>query len=205
MKLTQVSNLILFTLVLSLSALGCRSKSGYITKLPDSSAPTAGTTEATPGKPVANEGDKLKSDNVAGNAISDPDLRKDWPRDREIFKSDTVHFALDSSVIRDEEKPKLAAVADYIKAHGSDALEIDGHCDQRGTEEYNRALGERRALALREELVRLGIEASRIDTVSYGEDRPVDPANNDAAYAKNRRGEFVLEKHPTLVGLNSPQ
>jgi peptidoglycan-associated lipoprotein len=108
-------------------------------------------------------------------------------------------------VIRSEEKPKLAAVAEYIKAHGSDALEIDGHCDQRGTEEYNRSLGERRALALREELVRLGVEASRVDTVSFGEDRPVDPAHNDAAYAKNRRGEFVLEKHPTLVGLNSPQ
>jgi peptidoglycan-associated lipoprotein len=204
MKLTQFSNLTLFTLTLSLLTLGCRSKSGYITKLPDSSAPAAHTTETTPGKPATDDDNKVKSDNLAGNALSDPDLRKDWPRDREIFKSDTVHFDLDSSAIRNEEKPKLAAVAEYIKAHGSDALEIDGHCDQRGTEEYNRALGERRALALREELVRLGVEASRVDTVSFGEDRPVDPAHNDAAYAKNRRGEFVLEKHPTLVGLNSP-
>jgi peptidoglycan-associated lipoprotein len=205
MKVTQSSNLILFALTLSIATFGCRSKSGYITKLPDSSAPTAHTTDATPGKPVIDEGSKVNSGDVAGNGITDPDLRKDWPRDREIFKTDTVHFDLDSSVIRSEEKPKLAAVAEYIKAHGSDALEIDGHCDQRGTEEYNRSLGERRALALREELVRLGVEASRVDTVSFGEDRPVDPAHNDAAYAKNRRGEFVLEKHPTLVGLNSPQ
>ena len=192
MKLTQVSNLILFTLVLSLSALGCRSKSGYITKLPDSSAPTAGTTEATHGKPVANEGDKLKSDNVAGNAISYPDLRKDWPRDREIFKSDTVHFDYDSSVVKSGEKSKVAAVASYLKANTADAVEIEGHCDERGTEEYNRSLGERRAQALRELLVASGISADRVHTVSFGKDKPAKDGHNEAAWSKNRRSEFIL-------------
>ena len=83
-------------------------------------------------------------------------------------------------------------------------VEIEGHCDVRGTEEYNRSLGERRALALREELIRLGIEASRVDTISYGEDRPAVAGNDEAAYRKNRRAEFVLEKHQNLVGLDSP-
>jgi peptidoglycan-associated lipoprotein len=107
-------------------------------------------------------------------------------------------------VIKSDEKAKVAAVADYIKAHPMDALEIEGHCDARGTEEYNRSLGERRALALREELIRLGVEASRVDTVSYGEDKPADLGHDEAAYRKNRRGEFVLEKHQTLAGLTTP-
>ena len=136
--------------------------------------------------------------------ITDPNVRKDWPRDREIFKSDTVHFDFDSSVIKSDENAKVSAVADYLKANGQDAVEIEGHCDVRGTEEYNRSLGERRALAVREELIRLGVDASRVDTVSFGEDRPADPGRDESAYRKNRRGEFVLEKHQTLVGLNSP-
>ena len=71
-------------------------------------------------------------------------------------------------------------------------LLIEGHCDERGTEEYNRSLGERRALAVREYLVRLGIQASRIRTISYGFDRPVDNGHNEAAWSKNRRDEFIV-------------
>ena len=143
----------------------------------------------------------VSSSNINSLAITDPNLRKDWPRDRTIFEADTVHFDYDSTVIKDSEKTKLSAVADYLKEHNSDALEIEGYCDERGTEEYNRSLGERRALALREELVRLGLDPSRVDTVSFGEDRPADPGHNETAYKKNRRGEFVLEKHQTLAGL----
>ena len=71
-------------------------------------------------------------------------------------------------------------------------LLIDGHCDERGTEEYNRALGSRRALAVRKVLVEYGISPDRIRTRSWGEDKPVDPAHNEAAWAKNRRAEFIL-------------
>ena len=73
---------------------------------------------------------------------------------------------------------------------------MDGHCDERGTEEYNRSLGERRALALREQLVGLGIDPALIDTVSYGKDRPVAPGHDESAWKQNRRGEFLLEEHP---------
>src|SRR5262249_19328595 len=101
-----------------------------------------------------------------------------------------------SSVVRPGEKSKISAVADYLKSNQMTAVEIEGNCDERGTEEYNRSLGERRALALREQLIGLGIDASRVDTVSYGKDRPADPGHDEAAWKQNRRGEFVLETPP---------
>jgi len=209
MKLIKLSNVILFGCVLPILAIGCKTKSIGVTPLSGGSATGNGKTqiaEPGPGKSVIDEGNKPNSaaGEIGSNAITDPNIRKDWPRDREIFKTDTVHFDYDSSVIKADEKTKVAAVAEYIKAHLGDAIEIEGHCDIRGTEEYNRSLGERRALALREELIQLGVEASRIDTVSYGEDRPVDTGHDDAAYKKNRRGEFLLEKHQTLAGLTGP-
>jgi len=112
------------------------------------------------------------------------------------LKADTVHFDYDSSVVKAGEKPKVEAVADYLKGNRSSAVKIEGHCDERGTEEYNRALGERRALALREELARLGIDPGRVDTISYGKDRPVDTGRDESAHRKNRRGEFVVLTPP---------
>jgi peptidoglycan-associated lipoprotein len=208
MKLSNRSNLLLFGSLLTIAAVGCKTNRLGTTPLPG--AGTSNLADAGPGKSLIDDGnkattsDKAGSEDVASVALSDPNKRKDWPRDHEIFKSDTVHFDFDSSVITEAEKPKVAAVADYIKSHPLDALEIEGHCDVRGTEEYNRALGEHRALALREELIRLGIDPARVDTVSFGEDRPIDPGHDESAYKKNRRGEFVLEKHQNLVGLNSP-
>jgi peptidoglycan-associated lipoprotein len=208
MKLIKISNVILFGCILPILAIGCKTKSVGLTPLPSSSAAGSGTQAAKPGPGESLSDGSNKAGSAVGelgsNPISDPNLRKDWPRDREIFKSDTVHFDYDSSVIKADDKAKVAAVAEYIKSHASDALEIEGHCDVRGTEEYNRSLGERRALALRDELIQLGVEASRIDTVSFGEDRPVDTGHDEAAYKKNRRGEFLLEKHQTLAGLTSP-
>jgi peptidoglycan-associated lipoprotein len=206
MKLSKLSTVILIGLTLTLSAVGCKKKGVAVTPLPDAGR-TGQAAEAAPAKPLIDDGSKLASEQVGtadSTQMTDPNLRKDWPRDREIFKSDTVHFDYDSSVIKTDDKSKVAAVADYLKGNRQDAVEIEGHCDARGTEEYNRSLGERRALALREELIRLGIEPSRVDTVSYGEDRPVDPGHDEGAYRKNRRGEFVLEKHQTLLGFNSP-
>ena len=206
MKLIKISNVILFGLVLTLPTVGCKKKYAGVTPLPGPGAQTgtASATDTGPGKALIDDGLKPASDNLSSTAITDPDKRKDWPRDHEVFKSDTVHFDYDSSSLKSDDKSKVAAVADYLKGSGQDAVEIEGHCDARGTEEYNRSLGERRALALREELIRLGVDPSRVDTVTYGEDRPVDPGQNESAYRQNRRGEFVLEKHQTLVGLNGP-
>jgi peptidoglycan-associated lipoprotein len=103
-----------------------------------------------------------------------------------------VLFAFDSAKISSKEATKLPAVAQYMKANPDKTLVIEGHCDERGTAEYNRALGERRAQAAREELVKLGVPASRTTTVSFGKDKPADPGHDDAAWAKDRRCEFVI-------------
>src|SRR5205823_2380106 len=102
------------------------------------------------------------------------DLHANWIADPDRFKEQTVHFAYDSSVVRKEDRAKVAVVADYLKGNPQTAVRAEGNCDERGTEEYNRSLGERRALAAREELIRLGVAADRVDTISYGEDKPVD-------------------------------
>jgi len=110
--------------------------------------------------------------------------------DREKLAAYTVHFKFDSAVVEDGEQAHVASVAEALKADSLAQLLIEGHCDERGTGEYNRSLGERRALVLRERLAKLGVDASRIRTISYGKDQPVDPGHNEAAWAKNRRGQF---------------
>lgn len=102
-----------------------------------------------------------------------------------------VYFDYDSAKIKPGEMAKLQAVADALQGNSKKLL-VEGHCDERGTAEYNRALGERRAQAARSELIRLGVDASRISTISYGKDRPIEPLHNDEAWSKNRRDEFVI-------------
>ena len=102
-----------------------------------------------------------------------------------------VLFEYDSARIKPSEASKLDAVAAFMKSN-SGKLVIEGHCDERGTAEYNRALGERRALAAREELGKLGVDSSRMSTISYGKDRPSDMGHDESAWAKNRRCEFVV-------------
>jgi peptidoglycan-associated lipoprotein len=197
----------------TVAASGCKKKPYNVTPLPNAGAKTGGPGITGPGqgKPI-DSGSPINSGNPAVGETTTPSTttttkpgegipqnftdRSQWPRNEEIFKSDTVHFDFDSSVVKAGEKSKVEAVADYLKSNASNAVEIQGHCDERGTEEYNRSLGERRALALREELVRLGIEPNRIDTISYGKDRPEDPGHDDAAWQKNRRGVFILLTPP---------
>jgi outer membrane protein OmpA-like peptidoglycan-associated protein len=104
-----------------------------------------------------------------------------------------VFFAYDSPAIGDAEKPKIETLAKYLKENASYAIQVEGHCDERGNDEYNRGLGEKRALAVREYLGNLGIADSRIDTVSYGRERPaIADATSEDQHAKNRRCEFVI-------------
>ena len=190
MKLTISAKFLAFGLILSIGAVGCKKTPVGETKIPDYKKNQVG--DVPPGGPLNPD----QPGGPGGIPMSDPDKRKDWPRNAEIFQHNTVHFDYDSTVIKASEKPKVAEVADYMKGHPENGLEVDGHCDERGTEEYNRALGERRALALREELAKLGVDPMKIDTQTFGKDRPVDTANTDAAHAKNRRGEFLLETPP---------
>ena len=119
----------------------------------------------------------------------------DMNQDRATLAANMVHFKFDSSVVVDNEQANVSAVAAFMSGDAAAKLLIEGHCDERGTEEYNRSLGERRALALREALAKLGVDPSRIRTISYGKDRPADPGHDESAWAKNRRDDFVL-LHP---------
>jgi peptidoglycan-associated lipoprotein len=103
-----------------------------------------------------------------------------------------VFFALDSADIDPAGKAVLDANAPLLKRYASWVVTIEGHCDERGTAEYNLALGERRALAARAYLVSLGIPADRLRTVSYGKEFPFDPGHDDGAWGKNRRAHFVI-------------
>ena len=86
----------------------------------------------------------------------------------------------------------MGAVAEALSNNPENKILVEGHCDERGTEEYNRALGERRALSIRDILVEKGISPDRIRTMTFGEDRPADPSLSETTYRLNRRGEFVL-------------
>ena len=103
-----------------------------------------------------------------------------------------VFFGYDSWTITEEGRQSLTQDAQWIKANAGALVKIEGHCDERGTPEYNLALGERRAIAARAYLVSLGIPESRLRTVSYGKEFPFDPGHDEAAYAKNRRAHFVI-------------
>ncbi len=117
------------------------------------------------------------------------------PTVREIaFKPETdletIRFEFDKSSITEEARATLEQNAEIIKENPDVIVQIEGHCDERGTNEYNIALGQRRASATRDYLIELGVLAGRLATISYGEERPIDAAHNDEAWAKNRRAQF---------------
>jgi peptidoglycan-associated lipoprotein len=193
MKLTKFSSLMAVALMLGA---GCAHKTPPVTDLGKSGG---GKTGSGPGSGLTAENSGATgstNDNITSTGIPAGPGHEGWTKDPDMFKADTVHFDYDSSVVRADEKSKVAAVADYLKSNSANAVEIQGNCDERGTDEYNRSLGERRALALREEMVRLGIDPNRVDTISFGRDHPVDTGHTEAAHKKNRRGDFVLLTPP---------
>jgi peptidoglycan-associated lipoprotein len=108
------------------------------------------------------------------------------------FESELVHFAFDRSEIQGGSKSVLARKANFLRRFGNVRIQIEGHCDDRGSIQYNLALGDRRANSAKTYLVALGIAANRISTISFGEERPMARASNEAAWAKNRRAKFVV-------------
>jgi len=111
----------------------------------------------------------------------------------EQFQNEDVLYAYDSSSLDATAQSVLRAKAEYLKERQGAAVLIEGHCDERGTNEYNLALGERRAASAKAFLVDLGIDGARLSTTSYGEERPMDTGHDEAAWAKNRRAHFVLK------------
>lgn len=106
---------------------------------------------------------------------------------------DRVFFDTDSSTVREDGRQTLNRQAEWLKKYGNYQITIEGHCDERGTREYNLALGERRANAARQYLIAQGIPAARLKTVSYGKERPDPVGSDEAAWARNRRAVTALE------------
>ena len=104
---------------------------------------------------------------------------------------ETVYFSYDQWSIREDQKSALLKNADWLKANPQIRVRLEGNCDQRGTAEYNLALGQKRADAVKSFLEGLGISRNRLETISYGFERPAERGQNEAAFAKNRRVEFV--------------
>ena len=181
------------TLIAAVAGLGCHKRPSAMTPLPGRMGEKT-PPEPAPGELIASGSQPLPGETPAGFPTGPG--HPNWNEDPNAFKSDTVHFDFDSAVVKASEKSRVAAVGSYLKANADAAVKIEGHCDERGTSEYNRALGERRALALREDLIRSGIDPTRVDTISYGNDRPVDAGHDESAWKKNRRGEFILLTPP---------
>ena len=112
---------------------------------------------------------------------------------KQMFEMENIYFDFDSSALSAMAREVLQRKADYLFEVVDASVIIEGHCDERGTEAYNIALGDRRAESAKAFLVDMGIDPARLTTISYGEERPVDPASNPEAWAKNRRDQFVIE------------
>lgn len=194
MKTMKLLYPLALALAVTFTLTGCQHKPGKITGLPGSNPGQIG--EQIPptlplGEPI-NPTDQVKTGGGETASTWDP---ANMNEDRAALASYTVHFAFDSAAVKSSEQANVQSVASALSADTSSKLVIEGNCDDRGTEEYNRSLGERRALALREALAKVGVDPSRVRTISFGKDKPVDTGHSESAYAKNRRGDFVLY-HP---------
>jgi peptidoglycan-associated lipoprotein len=178
---------------------GCKTQPKF-TKLPEPAVAGADSASKTPALP---DGGRLATTGGAGSeGINGGPLNTELPDeskldgrdlDHSVYAAQTVYFEYDHANVKADEASKIDQVAAEFKTRGRDFdLLIEGHCDERGTEEYNRSLGERRALAVRELLMKSGIEGSRVFTRTYGKDKPAVTGHDEASWSKNRRGEFVL-------------
>jgi len=201
MKLNSFSTLVLAS-VLAFGVVGCKKKMDRVTPLPGYGA---GPTIRDTGPNGLNANPLAENPNPNANPNPNPVGPNDVvplsgkrsiegrQQDHEKYRAQTVYFDFDRSTVKTSEAHKVQELASRFRSEDPNTdLLIEGHCDERGTEGYNQALGERRALAVREMLVSLGVPADRIHTVSFGKDRPADPGHTEAAFSKNRRGEPVL-------------
>jgi len=113
--------------------------------------------------------------------------------EEKMSQFDDVRFDFDKSEVKEDGRKTCQVVADYLKKNPMAKFLIEGHCDERGTSEYNMALGDRRATAVMNYLVSLGVPKAALSTVSFGKEKPLDPGHDEGAWEKNRRAHFVLK------------
>jgi peptidoglycan-associated lipoprotein len=140
-------------------------------------APPAASTTATPTRSAADEAAAAAARNTA-TALEQ--------------LAAVIHFDFDKAEIQPEDRANMDRKAAILRANGAVRLRVSGHADERGSDEYNLALGNRRAIAAKQHLVNQGISPDRLETVSYGEERALNPGHDEAAWAQNRRDEFEV-------------
>jgi peptidoglycan-associated lipoprotein len=130
------------------------------------------------------EGQPLKDKPFAGGPLTDPN---------NILSKRSIYFDFDSNLVKDEFKPIVSAHARYLQQNGGAKMRIEGNADERGSREYNLALGQRRADAVRQMMQLLGARSTQIETVSFGEEKPQAMGHDEAAWAENRRADIVYQ------------
>lgn len=189
---TSMRTLGVAALVAVLFVTGCAKKQPPVARTPPP-PPTSGSGSGTtvpprPPEPIS-EPTVVPTEPVLSESGLDARSLDDLNRDSPL---EPVFFGLDSAEVSPDAQSALSRNAEVLKKYSGWMITIEGHCDERGTAEYNLALGERRALSASAYLVSLGIPANRLRTVSYGKEFPFDPGKTEEAYAKNRRAHFVI-------------
>lgn len=184
------NRLLVLAVLMTLTIAACAKKQPPVARpMPPPAATTGGPTGGPPpppqpvSEPVLVPPEPIAEDSIAGKSLDD--LNRDSPL-KPLF------FELDSADVSAEGQRVLQENAAIMKKYPAWQITIEGHCDERGTAEYNLALGERRALAAKNYLVSLGVPADKVKTVSYGKEFPFDPGHDDAAWSLNRRAHFVI-------------
>ena len=136
----------------------------------------------------------IQEETIQDERLSESERKERTRVERDMFENEDVQFEFDSAKLSVEAQDILRQKAEWLKENPRAKIIIEGHCDERGTNEYNLALGDRRAFSSKSFLVDLGIAASRLTTVSYGEERPIDSRADEDAWAKNRRAHFVIKE-----------
>jgi len=135
----------------------------------------------------------LRQTQLAEQAAKEEEMERAQMAAMQMFMSEDIYFDFDSSALTNMARNVLSRKAEYLRVNADASVIIEGHCDERGTSAYNIALGDRRAESAKAYLIDLGIDATQLSTISYGEERPVDMGQNDEAWAKNRRAHFIIE------------
>jgi len=165
-----------------------------------SSEPATPTAEESAQKRAAEEARQrelerqktLKEEDLSDEGLSEEMAQQKTASAKSIFENEDVYFEFDSIRLAPQAQEILTKKAEWLRANPTAKITIEGHCDSRGTNEYNLALGEGRAQSAKAFLVDLGIDPSRLNTISYGEERPIDRAQTEEGWAKNRRAHFVI-------------
>jgi peptidoglycan-associated lipoprotein len=190
---TRAAQVTLMSLLLAgLMITGCakRPATTAATAAAPAPAPPAASPAPTPSAPAPGPAAAAPAAAAAAPATPRP-LPKEFMA---VAALKEVYFDFDKYDIRPEDAKTLDANATWLKSNGDNLVLIEGHCDERGTNEYNLALGERRAKATRDYLVSVGIDAGRITVISYGEERPTCTEKTEGCWAKNRRAHFLVKQ-----------